>query len=764
MHQARKKMRIHPPTLFIASADDDFDSNDGISLSISSTLSHSIDPIDSPSIALNHLALALLHSLPHSSQHLLDPTHYQHFRHLLCSIRPVLVDLMGRWILHAHHLPQWNSRRIFQALGLLCAFPNSFVRPYLDYFIKHHLARVLLLVKEEGADHDVMMGVLVTLFRILTSQPDLIWEDTVVKSVLVAFIATLKQSSSTESNVDVMPICLLIESLIWEMTPRERDTLFKKHLSQEQCEWTQRLILLNEQLDLALQSDLLLPVVDQGEPEGNRLLVSQQHVCSLTHLLGSMLLPNLPTPSTAPSDPHSTQAHIDPYILTPTTHQNLCTLLKHLTLSPLLHLSPTPGKSHLVSVLARFFGRRLLRLASSAFEDPKSLIAVHRWTTDGSVRVDKGVLVKAIQQGWWIWCDVSSSAHAMGQDVGWIWEWARKVGGSGRRVKVGEWWVRPHPEFRVFASASSASPQASSTGMDTQHGWVHVDLEPLSDDEWVSVLRRKFDKLSLDVCRWLIKSLDFFRSKSAEMKWSRAHGRSVGLRDLIHWARRIHVEIDERGDDTQGSSMGLRQLIFKHAGQLFLSPLSDWEYRRSVALAYASWLNLPESTAIWMEEQRVPESLMDQERGVVSMGDVLLKRSEFGGQPVQTAQQGGPGSASSFALTTHAVKLLEKMSTSVHPELCEPLLLVGETGTGKTTQIQYLASLLGVKLHVFNMSQQSDATDLLGGFKPVDIRAHFVLPLKDQFDTCFKNTFSVRENGKFVEACRIAVQDGRGNV
>jgi midasin len=50
----------------------------------------------------------------------------------------------------------------------------------------------------------------------------------------------------------------------------------------------------------------------------------------------------------------------------------------------------------------------------------------------------------------------------------------------------------------------------------------------------------------------------------------------------------------------------------------------------------------------------------------------------------------------------------------------EPVLLVGETGTGKTTAVQQLANMVGKKLHVLNMNQNTDSSDLLGGFKPVD--------------------------------------------
>ena len=46
----------------------------------------------------------------------------------------------------------------------------------------------------------------------------------------------------------------------------------------------------------------------------------------------------------------------------------------------------------------------------------------------------------------------------------------------------------------------------------------------------------------------------------------------------------------------------------------------------------------------------------------------------------------------------------------------EPVLLVGETGTGKTASVQHLAALLGHKLTVVNLNQQSDSSQLLGGW------------------------------------------------
>jgi midasin len=80
----------------------------------------------------------------------------------------------------------------------------------------------------------------------------------------------------------------------------------------------------------------------------------------------------------------------------------------------------------------------------------------------------------------------------------------------------------------------------------------------------------------------------------------------------------------------------------------------------------------------------------------------------------------------------------------------EPVLLVGETGTGKTTLVQKLALLHGVKLTVINMSQQSDISDLLGGYKPVDVRK-LACPLTEEFQDLFNQTFSQKTNTRFIQ-------------
>ena len=88
-----------------------------------------------------------------------------------------------------------------------------------------------------------------------------------------------------------------------------------------------------------------------------------------------------------------------------------------------------------------------------------------------------------------------------------------------------------------------------------------------------------------------------------------------------------------------------------------------------------------------------------------------------------------------FAYTQSSLCLLESVCRCV--QMNEPTLLVGETGVGKTAVVNFLSQLtgdhvlecviilciilqcydiIGNKLVVFNVCQQTDSSELLGGF------------------------------------------------
>ena len=100
-----------------------------------------------------------------------------------------------------------------------------------------------------------------------------------------------------------------------------------------------------------------------------------------------------------------------------------------------------------------------------------------------------------------------------------------------------------------------------------------------------------------------------------------------------------------------------------------------------------------------------------------------------------------------YALTRPALLIGEGLLLSVQSDL--PVLLCGETGTGKTTLVQFLADKIGAELSVLNMSHQSTSTDLIGGMKPISLNRYFT-PIKTKFDDLFVKTFKKDVNEKFL--------------
>ena len=78
----------------------------------------------------------------------------------------------------------------------------------------------------------------------------------------------------------------------------------------------------------------------------------------------------------------------------------------------------------------------------------------------------------------------------------------------------------------------------------------------------------------------------------------------------------------------------------------------------------------------------------------------------------------------------------------------EAPLIVGETGSGKTTVCQMHAELLGMKLHMLNCHQHTETSDFLGGLRPVRGKQ----ALSDNLKQSLKTFFELCENSQDLMA------------
>jgi midasin len=213
------------------------------------------------------------------------------------------------------------------------------------------------------------------------------------------------------------------------------------------------------------------------------------------------------------------------------------------------------------------------------------------------------------------------------------------------------------------------------------------------------------------------------------------------------------------------SNPSLKEFIFLEAADIFFgsSPSTALQSGQSLSGIVAEQLSLALEQAHWVLNGRSPE--LDIQR---SPSDGRVTQLRVGRATLQAAPRSLASSltlsrnptvqSSTFALHRPSLALLERLAIAAR--FNEPLLLVGETGTGKTTTIQYLATTLSHPLTVFNLSNQTEVSDLVGGFKPVDARVPGMV-LHARFSRLFGGTFSSKKNVDFEAEVRKAVHGGK---
>lgn len=178
------------------------------------------------------------------------------------------------------------------------------------------------------------------------------------------------------------------------------------------------------------------------------------------------------------------------------------------------------------------------------------------------------------------------------------------------------------------------------------------------------------------------------------------------------WARRIEAGLSAGAAVVELSNPVIQDEAFLEAADVFLAPLPLEEDVSPAVVAVGRALG----RHLGLSDERVAYSL---HRRVPDFTPASTSSTSLSAGRVRLAVKASSQAVSShFALTKPSRRLLEQITAAVRAG--ESPLLVGETGTGKTAITGFLAASVGKRLVALNMSNQSEAGDLLGGFKPIN--------------------------------------------
>lgn len=265
------------------------------------------------------------------------------------------------------------------------------------------------------------------------------------------------------------------------------------------------------------------------------------------------------------------------------------------------------------------------------------------------------------------------------------------------------------------------------------------------------------------------------------LRAARNSGRLVSTRDLLKLCNRSSPTFSI-------TSAECAYFVFQNAVDLFCSHLTHGDAKSRLITSIGAKLGIIPSRCDHLANEHKPSVNVSGTRDVkigrvelsrraddTRAADQMLKRmsdEDLDQSGVQkrlkidatshlTVYQQLKRKVPNFSFTRLASCVLERIAVAVQQN--EPVLLVGETGVGKTSSVQYLSYQTNHKLVAINMNNQSDVSDLVGGFKPVDL-SFVIAPLRSEFEYLFRQTFNAIKNEKFLNNISACCNQGEFDV
>ena len=386
--------------------------------------------------------------------------------------------------------------------------------------------------------------------------------------------------------------------------------------------------------------------------------------------------------------PSTAQNH---YIITPFVRRNLDNLIRA-TFSaryPILIQGPTSsGKTSMVEYLASLSGNKCVRVNNHEYTDLQEYLGTYVADENGQIRFHEGILVEALRNGYWLILDELNLAPSD------VLEALNRLLDDNRELLIPETQevVRPHEDFMLFATQNPAGflyggRKPLSRALRNRFLELHFDDIPV--EELCEILQRR-TQIPESWCRRIVEVYQELSQVRQENRIFEQHSFAT-LRDLFRWALRSADSVDQLATN----------------GYMLLAERVRKDEEKVVVKA----------TIERVMSRRGPGVRIDPE--------VLYARTA-----PEVAASGASSSSQSIVWTKSMRRLFMLVSRALQNN--EPVLLVGETGCGKTTVCQMLANVAGRELYTVNAHRNTETADIVGSQRPIRNRSEVEKQLRER--------------------------------
>ncbi|SCU90222.1 LADA_0F02608g1_1 [Lachancea dasiensis] len=666
--------------------------------------------------------------------------------------RPVYLDMVARWALCVSDAKDRSTivaDRLGQAIGV---YPETAM--LCDYFLDHHHQHLnLILDMGESQPENSLHQILLAYYRFLRFDCERF-------SRFVAPPALYKLLQGNYANNAIKLLSVKLLSMCLRLAEQATLDLVHKHTNMSEdysgvfgpydgdIEVDYRFLELNEAQRLAKYHDLLnaykkchfdLP----RSRTQDSLVVSSHDLSSLIVMVYGTLIPRI----SGNARKHDTSDIQEGFVPTEEALASIRALSKSIQLSkPVMLIGKAgSGKTYLIDYLSKYTGAHesMIKIHLGEQTDAKLLLGTYTsGEKPGTFEWRAGVLTTAVKEGRWVLIEDIDKAptEVISVLLTLLEQRQLSIPSRGETIKAAN-------GFQIIATIRTPGDDDKN---ESQYKpdligirlWDIVRLKEPGNDELLVILSNKFSALKNLVGRFVetYNAVRRIYSNPQYISMNRGvHPRVVTLRDLVKFCSRVQTIFKNNGIKSAEELIPSQVYdgIFFEAADCFACAIGEQRALRPLVEAIGIALEIPGSRVNLYISKHVPA--FEEDTSSVRIGRCVLAKNH-----VKLLKKSS--NDTSFARTNHSLRLMEQIGSSI--QMCEPTLLVGETGTGKTTVVQQMAKLLNRKLTVINVSQQTESGDLLGGFKPVNTKT-IAVPLLEDFESLFPATFSMKKNERF---------------
>ena len=371
------------------------------------------------------------------------------------------------------------------------------------------------------------------------------------------------------------------------------------------------------------------------------------------------------------------------FLVTPSFEKYLRDLLRVISNTdlPILLEGPTSsGKTSMIKYLAELLGYPCVRINNHEHTDIEEYIGSYQPNVKGKLMFMEGVLLQAMRNGSWLILDELNLARSE------ILESLNRLLDDNKELFIAELQttIKPHENFRIFATQNPSS---------------YGGRKELS-----KAFRNRFIQLYFDEIAE--EDLEVILQKRCELPPSYTKRMMLIMRDLKVFRQRSNFFIGKEGVIT------IRDLL-------------KWGGRKPSTyedLALEGYCLLAERLRNIEERQFIKEILEKHCKVKLNTQDIYEK---FCAKYMKNALEDSP-------LFIQMNPSFVRMAALTMKALMgkEPVLLIGETGCGKTTLCQLLAFIRKSRFFALNCHKFTESSDFIGSLRPIRNREETTIALE----------------------------------